>query len=69
MTKIRCKIYREGRARKSYLEVFVFEVMSGRDEEKMLQIELPANFRLLFQGPQAFQDGSDCPKTSPRALG
>lgn len=69
MTKIRCKIYREGRAGRSYLDVFVFEVMRGRDEQQMLQIELPANFRLLFQGPQAFQDGSDSPETSPGSPG
>lgn len=39
MTKIRCKIYREGRAGRSYLDVFVFEVMRGRDEQQMLQLQ------------------------------
>lgn len=43
--------------------------MRGRNEPPVLQGERPADFSLLFQGPQAFLDFSDCLQTPPRAQG
>lgn len=68
VSKVRCRIYR-GRAGKGHLEVFVFGKMRGRNEPPVLQGDVPADFRLLFQGPQAFPDRSGCLQIPPRAQG